>query len=115
MLSRVLAALLLLVLLTGITAAPIRAYAQYPPSVTSSGEEQPSDKEREIQRTMVKAANKKRQEDLKRDTEKLLQLATELKLYVDKTNENVLSLDVIKKAEEIEKLSKDIQKKMRSN
>lgn len=69
---------------------------------------------REIIRKQGIARNKERQEDLKKDTDKLLQLATELKLYVDKTNENLLSLDVIKKAEQIEKLSKEIQKKMRA-
>jgi len=68
---------------------------------------------RDFHRMQEKAANKKRQEDLQRDTDKLLQLATELKQYVDKTNENVLSIEVIKKAEEIEKLSKSVQKKMR--
>jgi hypothetical protein len=61
-----------------------------------------------------KAMNVKRQEDLKRDTDKLLKLATELKENVDKTNENVLSLDVIKKAEEIEKLAKSVRDKMKA-
>jgi hypothetical protein len=54
-----------------------------------------------------------RQKQLKEDTEKLLQLATELKTSVDKTNEHVLSLDVVKKAEEIEKLAKHIKTNMR--
>ncbi len=54
-----------------------------------------------------------RQKQLKEDTDKLLQLATELKTSVDKTNENVLSLDVVKKAEEIEKLAKQVKTNMR--
>jgi spore coat polysaccharide biosynthesis protein SpsF (cytidylyltransferase family) len=62
---------------------------------------------------MAKKANKGRQADLKRDTEKLLKLATELKEYVDKTNENVLSLNVLKKAEEIEKLAHSVKDKMK--
>jgi len=66
-----------------------------------------------IQREMEKRANKQRQEDLKRDAEKLLKLSTELKDYVDKSNENVLSLDVVKKAEEIEKLAHSVKTKMR--
>jgi hypothetical protein len=61
-----------------------------------------------------KAMNQKRQEDLKHDTDKLLKLATELKEDVDKTNENVLSLDVIKKADEIEKLAKNVRDKMKA-
>jgi len=64
---------------------------------------------------MEKRANQQRQADLKRDTERLLKLSTELKEYVDKTNENMLSLDVIKKADEIEKLAHSVKTKMRGN
>ncbi len=67
-----------------------------------------------MQREQAIERNKQRQEHLKQDTEQLLKLATELKAYVDKTNENVMSLDVMKKAAEIERLSKEIQKKMRA-
>jgi hypothetical protein len=42
-------------------------------------------------------------------------MATELKDYVDKTNENVLSLEVVKKAEEIEKLAHSVKEKMKAN
>jgi len=55
-----------------------------------------------------------RQTQLRLDTEKLLALAADLKLHVDKTNANVLSMDVIKKAQEIQKLAKSVQDKMRS-
>lgn len=58
-------------------------------------------------------ANAKRLQDLKKETAKLLQLATELKQYVDKTNENTLSVEVIKKSEEIEKLAHSIKDKMK--
>jgi hypothetical protein len=63
---------------------------------------------------MAKKANLKRQQDLKKDTDKLLELATQLKQSVDKTNENTLSVDVIKKAEEIEKLAHSVKDKMKS-
>jgi hypothetical protein len=66
-----------------------------------------------MQRDMAKKANQARQADLKRDTDKLLKLATELKEYVDKTNEGTLSLDVLKKAEEIEKLAHSVKDKMK--
>ena len=62
---------------------------------------------------MEKKANLERQQDIKKDTEKLLELATELKQSVDKSNENTLSLDVIKKAEQIEKLAKTVKEKMK--
>jgi nitric oxide reductase activation protein len=79
----------------------------------SEREEPKSPEVREQERQQAKAMNKERHENLKRDADKLLQLATELKLYVDKTNDQTLSLDVVKKAEEIEKLSRSVQKKMR--
>lgn len=64
-------------------------------------------------REMAKKANQERQAEIKSDTEKLVKLAGELKQYVDKSNENMLSLDVVKKAEEIEKLAKSVREKMR--
>jgi hypothetical protein len=67
------------------------------------------------EREQEKARNKERQQSLQKDTEKLLQLATELKESVDKSNENTLSLDVIRKAEEVEKLAHRVKEKMRSN
>ena len=54
------------------------------------------------------------QADLKRDTEKLLKLATELKESVDKTSKSTLSLNVIKKAEEIERLAHSVKDKMKA-
>ena len=67
----------------------------------------------EQQKKMEKERNENRQKDLKRDTVKLLELATELKQYVDRTNESVLSIEVIRKTEEIEKLAKSIKNKMK--
>ncbi len=67
----------------------------------------------DMERRRDKQMNKQRQQDLKRDTDRLLQLATELKLYVDKSNENTLSLSVIKKADEIQKLAKAVKEKMK--
>ena len=63
----------------------------------------------------MKAMNKDRAKRIKRDTDKLLELATELKQYVDRTNENVMSVDVIKKADEVEKLAKNIREKMKED
>lgn len=68
-----------------------------------------------IQKDMEKKANEQRQVELKRDTEKLLKLSTELKEYVDKSDANILSVDVIKKADEIEKLAHSVKARMRGN
>ena len=77
----------------------------------------PGDEVSEAQKEMLaklqKRRNEARQQDIVRDTGRLLALATELKSEVDKTNKDVLSLDVIKKADEIEKLSKSIKEKMK--
>ncbi len=62
---------------------------------------------------MAKKAAKERVAALKHDTDRLLRLSVELKQSVDKSDENVLSLDVIKKAEEIEKLAKSVKDKMK--
>lgn len=66
-----------------------------------------------MQRDRMKALNKERQASLKKDLDELYKLAAELKESVDKTDENVLSLQVIKKTEQIEKLARDIRKKMK--
>jgi len=60
-----------------------------------------------------KKAAKERVAALKKDTDTLLRLSVELKQSVDKSDENVLSLDVIKKAEEIEKLARSVKDKMK--
>jgi hypothetical protein len=62
---------------------------------------------------MAKKAAKERVVALKHDTDKLLRLSVELKEFVDKSDENVLSVEVIKKAEEIEKLAKSVKDKMK--
>jgi hypothetical protein len=69
--------------------------------------------EKQMEREHAKQLNKDRQAAIKRDTDKLLALATELKEYVDKSNEHVLSLDVVRKAEEIEKLAHHVKEKMK--
>ncbi|MGI9103989.1 MAG: hypothetical protein ACR2IF_16230 [Terriglobales bacterium] len=65
------------------------------------------------ERARIRRANKERQQKIKRDTDQLLDLATQLKQYVDKSNENVLSLEVMRKAEEIEKLARQVKDKMK--
>ena len=76
----------------------------------------PEDEERaKLEKEMAKKANQERQAQLRRDTNDLLKLATELKLSVDKSNENILSLDVIKKADEIERLAHSVKDKMEAN
>jgi hypothetical protein len=67
-----------------------------------------------LQQQLIARAMADRQAALRRDTEKLVALAAELKRHVDKTDANILSMDVIKKAQEIQKLAKSVQDKMRN-
>lgn len=69
--------------------------------------------QRDMQQRQIKAMNLQRQQDIRKDTERLFQLATELKAAVEKSNENMLSLDVVRKAEEVEKLAKQVKEKMK--
>ena len=73
----------------------------------------PDEARARIAHDMEKKAAKERVAALKSDTDKLLKLSVELKNYVDKSDENVLSLDVIKKAEAIEKLAHSVREKMK--
>jgi hypothetical protein len=57
--------------------------------------------------------NDDRQKRLVADTDKLLALATDLKAQVDKSTKDTLSVDVIKKAEEIEKLAHSVKERMK--
>ena len=87
-----------------------------PPSPKGDPTETPVDTDESRDRIasdMAKKANLERQAALKKDADRLFKLATELKGYVDKSNENVLSLDVLKKAEEIEKLAHSVKEKMK--
>jgi hypothetical protein len=59
------------------------------------------------------AANEERKRQIADDTSKLLELATQLKDEVDKTSKDTLSLNVIKKAESIEKLAHGVKEKMK--
>jgi hypothetical protein len=67
-----------------------------------------------LERERLKAWNKERYENLKKDTDKLLELATQLKESVDKANKDMLSLEVIRKTEEVEKLAKQVRQKMKA-
>jgi hypothetical protein len=57
-----------------------------------------------------KAMLEQNQKDIKKDIEKLYELASELKTEVEKTDATaVLSVAMVKKAEEIEKLARQIK------
>lgn len=109
--STIVFALLLGFVLPGVCWAQVHDHPH-----TEIAQPPPEDEEHaRIERERQKQANLERQHQLKRDTDELFKLATELKQYVDKTNENVLSLEVIHKADEIEKLAHSVREKMKGN
>jgi hypothetical protein len=61
----------------------------------------------------VEAANVERKRQITDDSAKLLKLASDLKAEVDKTSKDTLSLGVIRKADEIEKLAHTVKEKMK--
>jgi hypothetical protein len=53
------------------------------------------------------------QEQLQKDTDQLLQLVQELKREVAKAGSNTLSLAALRKADEVQKLAKNLKEKMK--
>jgi len=100
----------LAVLLLSLSVAPARAQRA---TITRAPDDQ-KQLDEEIQRNVQKQQQKKRFEEIQRDSRKLLELATELKQYVDSSGENVLSLDVVRKAAELEKLARRVKDNMRT-
>ncbi len=68
-----------------------------------------------IEAQQARMRNDDRQKQLVDDTAKLLSLANELKVDVDKSSKDTLSLDVVRKADEIEKLAREVRDKMKGS
>ena len=70
-------------------------------------------KDKQASQPNFAAANAERRKQIADDSARLLKLATELKAEVDKTTKDTLSLTVIHKADEIEKLAHGVKEKMK--
>ena len=79
---------------------------------SGSGRDEPS-LSRETNEKQEHARNDERQKRLIADSDKLLALATQLHDDVQKTNKNILSMDVVRRAAEMEKLSHDLKERMK--
>ncbi len=97
--------------------SPINAGAQQsnPNSTALHGQQEPDPMAHRIEEHMADRRNTERQKMLVEDTDKLLALAQQLKADVDKSDKNMLSIDVVKRAEQIEKLARSVKEKMRGN
>lgn len=114
-------ALLLLAMGSSVAWCPVAARAQTeittaPPGISMPGRANPRNTDPALRRMterMAKERNVERQKAIVADTTRLLNLAKELNDAVSHSSKNTLSLDVVKKADEIEKLAKSIKQKMR--
>jgi nitric oxide reductase activation protein len=91
---------------------PVQSPVLAPPGrrpVPPDGDPMPS----RVEEQQAQARNNERQKRLVADTNKLLELATDLKTQVDKSNKDTLSVDVIKKADQIEKLAHSVKERMK--
>jgi hypothetical protein len=62
---------------------------------------------------LAKIRNEDRQKKLVSDTDELLTLTADLKRQIDKTTPGTLSIDLIKKAGEIEKLAHSVKERLK--
>ena len=87
------------------------------PGLPQPGKNNPADPDASLdphrEERQAQLRNTDRQKRLVADTDKLLALATDLKAQVDKSTKDTLSVDVIKKADEIEKLAHAVKERMK--
>jgi hypothetical protein len=90
-------------------------FPKLPPEINHipDANEQMKMNERQTQTKNMEAVNAERKRQLADESAKLLKLATDLKVEVDKTSKDTLSINVIRKADEIEKLAHDVKEKMK--
>jgi predicted phage tail protein len=69
--------------------------------------------EQQSKKASVDAVNVERRREIGEDSTRLLKLATDLKAQLDKTTKDTLSLGVIHKADEIERLAHSVREKMK--
>ena len=84
------------------------------PDVTMGApDDRPGTFDATMENQRAKMRNEDRQKRLVEDTHKLLTLANQLNEEVDKSSKDTMSITVIKKAEEIEKLAKSVKERMK--
>ncbi len=85
------------------------------PDISGQGCHLPTPEEVRRQKERDKALAHQRYVEMQRDTDKLFELASQLKNEVDAAGEQRLSLAAVKKADEIEKLAKSVKQKMKGD
>ena len=112
----VLAGLTAVVLVMVVGGGLMRAqYVRYSPEIIRAPDANAQNdiNQQKTQKENFEAANATRKKQIADESALLLKLATDLKSEVDKTNKDTLSINVIRKADAIEKLAKDVKEKMK--
>jgi hypothetical protein len=95
---------------TGIGGGQILPASNLPWTAQLSSRSQTETQQRVEQQKMAVVERQKR---LVEDTDKLLELTTALKEQVNETDKNVLPVDMLKKAEQIEKLAHSVKERIK--
>lgn len=66
-----------------------------------------------VKRASIAAVNAERMRQLESDSTMILKLAAELKAEIDMAPQDMLSLSALRKAQEIERLARSVQLKMK--
>ena len=90
------------------------AAAQATPETPALGPQQPARQQPKARTPEpARVAGTPEQQQLAKDAANLLQLTEELKAEVEKAGSNTLSLAALRKADEVQKLSRDLKEKMK--
>jgi hypothetical protein len=89
-------------------------FPKYPPAIVRAPDVTAQDdiNGQQDKKKTFEAENAERKRQINAESAKLLKLATDLKAEVDKTDKDTLSISVIRKADEIEKLAHSVKQKM---
>jgi hypothetical protein len=93
--------------------APARTVRPVAPDDQVEMQKQQAEQDQALQEKNRRELNLKRRKQIADQSAMLVTLATELKAEVDKTDKDTLSLTVIRKAEDIEKLAHAVRENMR--
>jgi len=102
-----------MLLVLGCIAVPAQQKEPQPPGAATAASAAAADKAKAASST-EKPRMTPEQAQLRADTERLYKLTEELKEEVAKSNKDTLSVSVVKKAEEVEKLARSVKERMRA-
>jgi hypothetical protein len=95
-----------------VAAGQTNASAQAPGNQSNEAKQQ-ADSPKDLREQKGSQADNERKKQISDESTRLLAMAIALKAEVDKTTKDTLSLSVIRKADEIEKLAKTVKEKMK--